>query len=182
MKRTVVLALLAVAILSAPTREASSPEALPAVLVMSDRMFRFELDAGAVLRSLWEESIGANEERVACIGGYDDRDGFHITRAVRAGFDMADSLHVSHGLSIEQCGPPEWAGTAHTHIALSPWGELYMTFSPSDRAVMNLWRMKWKTLGAFCVLYSEDEAYCEYGTALSGDASYADQRGNLILR
>ncbi len=51
----------------------------------------------------------------------------------------------------------------------------------SDRAVMNVWRRRWHQEGVFCVLYSESEAYCEYGLDLSGDVTYGHQRGNVII-
>lgn len=155
--------------------------ALPALAwAVAPTPFTFEFDARTVLQNLWMESIEANQERVACLGGYFEAGVFYITRAERVRFQNADSTHASHGPSIDQCGPPEWAGTAHTHIA--PYrGYPYATFSMSDRAVMGLWRVRWKREGVFCVLYSETEAYCEYDTTLSGDVAYQHQRGNVIF-
>ncbi len=93
---------------------------------------------------------------------------------------MADSISAAPGPSIERCSPPKWAGTAHTHITFYR-GQPYATFSMSDRAVMGLWRRRWSQEGLFCVLFSETEAYCEYGLDLSGDVVYGQQRGNVIL-
>src|SRR4051812_20288158 len=72
-------------------------------------------DAQAALRALWQASVGARAERVACLASIVDGDTLRITRVspLTAG---ADSLAVSAGSSIELCGPPEWQGTVHTHI------------------------------------------------------------------
>lgn len=143
--------------------------------------FTFLLDARTVLHSLWKESVQAHKERVACIGGHFDGGVFHITRAEPVEVEFADSLRAAPGASLDRCGPPEWAGTAHTHIALYR-GQPYSTFSMSDRAVMAVWRARWRAEGVFCVLYSATEAYCEYGMGLSGDVDYGGpQRGNVIF-
>ncbi len=133
--------------------------------------FVIEVTSRAVLRSLWEESTEEQQERVACITGYREGQIFHITKASPVRTEKADSLRVSIGPSLNRCGPPEWMGTVHTHIALFR-GRPYSTLSPSDRVVMGLWRRKWGREGVFCVLYSETEAYCEYGTSLNGDTTY----------
>lgn len=137
-------------------------------------VFVVEETSREVLQSLWVESVEANQERVACISGYLDGDLFHITRAQRVPTEKADSLRVTPGPSLENCGPPEWIGTVHTHIALFR-GRPFSTLSPSDRAVMGLWRDRWGLPGAFCVLYSPAEAYCEYGEELGGDVLYSDE-------
>lgn len=140
-----------------------------------------DLTARGVLEALWADSKRENEERVACIAGEIQGDAFHVTRAEAVPTEKADSLRISPGPSLERCGPPEWAGTVHTHIANFN-GQPFATLSPSDRAVMNVWRMKWKQEGVFCVLYSESEAYCEYGTSLSGDLRYSSQRQDRSRR
>lgn len=142
--------------------------------------FAILFDARTVFHNLWVESVSAKEERVACIGGHYDGDVFHVTRARRVETPKADSLRSSAGPSLGECGPPLWLGTAHTHIALYR-GQPYSTFSMSDRAVMSLWRKRWKAEGVFCVLYSGNEAYCEYGVSVSGDVLYGQQRGNVII-
>ena len=73
----------------------------------------------------------------------------------------ADSLGVSASASIETCAPPEWFGTAHTHVALYDGEHPYPNFSGADRSVMLLWWRHWKTDGVFCVLYSPQGAHCE---------------------
>lgn len=149
-------------------------------LTLGPSPFAFQLDARTVLQQLWRESVEANEERVACIAGHFDGEIFHVTQAERVHAQQADSLRASPGPSIEQCRPPNWSGTAHTHITLYR-GHPYATFSMSDRAVMHVWRTRWKQAGLFCVLFTENAAYCEYGASVSGDAPYAPQRGNIIL-
>lgn len=137
------------------------------------RAFLFEGGPTIILESLWDESILAREERVACLGGYFDGDVFHITRAARVRRQVADSIRSAAGPSIDQCAPPDWIGTAHTHIRGIRGGPRLRTFSGSDRAVMALWRSRWRQEGVFCVLYSANEAYCEYGMSLSGPAEYS---------
>lgn len=149
-------------------------------LTLGPSPFAFLFDARTALHDLWLESVAAQEERVACIGGHFDGDIFHVTHARRVDTPQADSLRSSAGPSLDACGPPLWLGTAHTHIALYR-GYPYATFSMSDRAVMGLWRTRWKMEGVFCVLFSENQAYCEYGASVSGDSPYGQQRGNIIF-
>lgn len=165
---SLILGLLLVALLPVPA------------LTLGPSPFAFLLDARTVLHDLWLESVTAKEERVACIGGHFDGDIFHVTHARRVETPQTDSLRSSAGPSLDQCGPPLWVGTAHTHIALYR-GQPYSTFSMSDRAVMGLWRKRWGMEGAFCVLFSENQAYCEYGVSVSGDVFYGQQRGNVIF-
>ena len=117
-------------------------------------------DAQAALRALWHASVAARAERVACLASVVDGDTLRITRVnpLTAG---ADSLAVSAGSSIELCGPPEWQGTVHTHIALAEGGHAPARFSGADRGVMLMWWQHWKTDGTFCLLFAEDEAHCE---------------------
>jgi hypothetical protein len=117
-------------------------------------------DAQAALRALWHASVAARAERVACLASVVDGDTLRITRVnpLTAG---ADSLAVSAGSSIELCGPPEWQGTVHTHIALAEGQRAPAQFSGADRGVMLMWWQHWKMDGTFCLLYAEDEAHCE---------------------
>lgn len=142
--------------------------------------FSFAFRARTALQDLWKESVDAKQERVACLAGRFDGDVFHVTRAQRVPLQLADSVRAAPGPSIDQCGPPEWAGTVHTHIAGIRGRPLLPTFSGSDRAVMGLWRARWHREGVFCVLYTETKAYCEYGTTVSGDARYAEARGTAV--
>jgi hypothetical protein len=124
---------------------------------------RFEVDAAAhqPLQTLWENSSAAGAERVACIGG-EITDGVgHISRVLLLEPGDADSLGISASASIERCSPPQWFGTAHTHIALYDGQHPYPNFSGADRGVMMLWWRRWTADGVFCVLYSSTEAHCE---------------------
>jgi hypothetical protein len=117
-------------------------------------------DAQAGLRALWRASVAARAERVACLASVVDGDTLRITRVdpLTVG---ADSLAVSAGSSIELCGPPEWQGTVHTHIALAEGQRAHAQFSGADRGVMLMWWQHWKMDGTFCLLYAENEAHCE---------------------
>ncbi|MDQ3138408.1 MAG: hypothetical protein M3Q93_12595, partial [Gemmatimonadota bacterium] len=98
--------------------------------------------------------------RVGCLASAVDGDTLRITRilALDAG---ADSLAVSARASLERCGPPEWQGTVHTHIARADGGRPYALFSGADRGVMLMWWQRWRADGTFCLLYAENEAHCE---------------------
>jgi hypothetical protein len=117
-------------------------------------------DAQPALRALWQASVGARAERVACLASIVDGDTLRITRVspVTAG---ADSVAVSAGSSIELCGPPEWQGTVHTHIVRGGGPRGQAQFSGADRGVMLMWWRHWKVDGTFCLLYAEGEAHCE---------------------
>jgi hypothetical protein len=123
------------------------------------RDFRFEPDAQLELRRLWSASRASGMERVACLAGVMDDDSVRVTR-VRGLEGWADSLMISARESLEECHPPEWLGTVHTHIALRG-GRPYDTFSGADRGVNTLWWRRWSVDGTFCVLFSEQDAYCE---------------------
>jgi endonuclease YncB( thermonuclease family) len=117
-------------------------------------------DARVALRALWRASAAERAERVACLASVVDGDTLRITR-VNPLPASADSLAVSAGSSIERCGPPEWQGTVHTHIALAEGQRARAQFSGADRGVMLMWWQRWKMDGTFCLLYAEDEAHCE---------------------
>ncbi len=124
------------------------------------RAFRFEPMAQNELRRLWEESNAVKSERVACLAGEIRHDTVRVTRILPlAGW--ADSLGVSAGQSLEDCGPPGWQGTVHTHVALRDGRQPYARFSGADRGVNRLWWRRWNTEGMFCVVYSATAAYCE---------------------
>ncbi|HEX2220385.1 MAG TPA: hypothetical protein VHG35_16390 [Gemmatimonadales bacterium] len=124
------------------------------------RAFRFDPDAQNELRRLWAASSGAKAERVACLAGEIRRDTVHVTRVLPL-TGWADSLNVSARQSLEECVPPRWQGTVHTHVALYDGQRPYARFSGADRGVNRLWWRRWNTDGMFCVLYSPAEAYCE---------------------
>jgi hypothetical protein len=122
--------------------------------------FRFEPHAQTELRRLWVESSDARNERVACLAGEIVRDTVRVTRILPI-LGWADSLGVSAERSLEECGPPLWQGTVHTHVAMRNSGEPYSRFSGADRGVNRLWWRRWNTEGMFCVLFSATDAYCE---------------------
>jgi hypothetical protein len=134
--------------------------------------FRFAPQARMVLHDLWDESIAAGQERVACIHGYRYAGAFYVTRAERVAFLEADSLHLT--ADPASCAPPAWDGTVHTHVARFN-GLPFVTFSGADRALMTWWRQKWNAEGAFCVVFSETQAYCELAERLSGDVVYSSR-------
>ena len=104
------------------------------------RAFQAGPGAGAALRDLWAASTAAREERVACIGGERSTDGASlITRVQPVEVERADSLGAPATSSIARCGPPEWFGTVHTHIARAAGERPFAGFSASDREVMFQW-------------------------------------------
>jgi hypothetical protein len=123
--------------------------------------FRFERDAGPELHRLWEASAQVKAERVACLAATIDSDTVHISRVLPLDPGPADSLGISAGASLEQCGPPEWRGTVHTHVALRDGQRPYSLFSGADRGVMMMWWRQWQVDGVFCLLYSNEEVICE---------------------
>lgn len=127
--------------------------------------FAFDSSASQNLRELWRRSVDEQRERVACLGGRLLRDSVIVTRVLLLEPSRADSLAVSAQSSIDMCGPPEWLGTVHTHIAHLEDGSPYDRLSGADRGVMRLWWQRWRVDGAFCVLYTEREAYCEVNGA-----------------
>jgi hypothetical protein len=123
--------------------------------------FRFELDATPELHRLWEASSAAKAERVACLAAVIESDTVRISRVVPLQSGRSDSLGISAEASLEQCGPPQWRGTVHTHIALQDGRRPYSIFSGADRGVMMLWWRRWNLDGVFCLLYSANEVICE---------------------
>ncbi len=119
-----------------------------------------EPDARAAMHALWATSLTARAERVACLASVADGDTLRITR-IRPLAAGADSLAVSAVASLGTCGPPEWQGTVHTHIALRGGQRAYALFSGSDRGVMLMWWRRWNADGTFCLLYAADQAHCE---------------------
>jgi hypothetical protein len=130
--------------------------------------FRFSAEAGATLRSLWEESVEARQERVACLAADIRADTVLVTRVLRVEPDAADSMGVSATASIEQCGPPAWDGTIHTHVALYTDESPSRRFSGQDRTVMRMWYDRWHADGVFCVAFSERSAHCEADGVVGG--------------
>ncbi len=123
--------------------------------------FRFSLEAGQALRALWQTSLAAGEERVACLGAAVRGDSVYVSRVLPLAPEAADSTGVSAQVSIDRCGPPEWSGTVHTHVALYTADGPSRRFSGQDRVAMSLWRNRWGSDGIFCVVYSKRDARCE---------------------
>jgi hypothetical protein len=123
--------------------------------------FLFEVDAQPELHQLWQASAQAKAERVACLAATIDSDTVHISRVRPLAPGPADSLGISAGASLDQCGPPEWRGTVHTHVALRDGQRPYSLFSGADRGVMMIWWRRWQVDGVFCLLYSSEEVICE---------------------
>ena len=130
--------------------------------------FRFSAQAGAALAELWRESVEAEQERVACLSADIRGDTVFVRRILRVEPEAADSVGISATASIEQCGPPEWDGTVHTHVALYTEESPSRRFSGQDRVVMRMWYDRWRTDAVFCVAYSEHSAYCEADGVVGG--------------
>ncbi len=123
--------------------------------------FRFEPSARPELHRLWEGSVNAKAERVACLAGLIEGDTVSISRVLPLDVGASDSLGVSAAASLETCGPPTWRGTVHTHVALRDGRQPYSLFSGADRGIMMLWWRRWQEDGIFCLLYSGEEVICE---------------------
>src|SRR3954466_7862985 len=123
--------------------------------------FRFEPDAGSQLHQLWNASVDARTERVACLAATIESDTVRISDVFPLGASPSDSLGVSARASLDTCGPPRWRGTVHTHVALRDGHRPYNLFSGADRGVMMLWWQQWRDDGVFCLLYTENDVICE---------------------
>jgi hypothetical protein len=140
----------------------------PAPSAATRASFLFSAEAGAVLAALWRESVAAGQERVACLDADIRGDTVFVNRVHRVEPDAADSMGVSATASIEQCGPPDWDGTVHTHVALYTDESPSRRFSGQDRVVMRMWYDRWRTDAVFCVAYSEHSAHCEADGVVGG--------------
>lgn len=123
--------------------------------------FRFTPEAGKALRALWDSSVAAKEERAACLGAVARGDSVVVIRVLPLASDGADSMGISAQESIDECGPPQWSGTVHTHVALYTDDAPSKRFSGQDRIAMSLWYDRWHADGVFCVVWSERDAHCE---------------------
>jgi hypothetical protein len=134
----------------------------------SRAVFRFSPEAGAALRALWHASVAAREERVACLATSIHSDTVFVSRIQPIEPVDADSMGISALNSVERCGPPEWSGTVHTHIALYSDDRPSTRFSGQDRIAMRLWYDRWHADGVFCLLYSDKHARCEADGVVGG--------------
>jgi hypothetical protein len=135
---------------------------------VSQPSFRFSAEAGAALKALWDESVSAQQERAGCLAADIQGDTVFVSRILRVEPDAADSLGVSAVASIERCGPPEWDGTVHTHVALYTEEGPSRRFSGQDRVVMRMWYDRWHADAVFCVAYSDRNAHCEADGVVGG--------------
>jgi hypothetical protein len=157
---TIVLALLALA-RPAPAQSDSAARPAPPA-------FRFARDAGQALATLWRSSFAAKEERVACLAASIRNDTVFVSRILALDPVEADSMGISSTASVERCGPPEWAGTVHTHVAMYTDSLPSTRFSAQDRGVMHMWYQRWHADGVFCLVYSERDAHCEADGVVGG--------------
>jgi hypothetical protein len=130
--------------------------------------FQFSREAGLGLRALWEQSVASKEERVACLGASVRNDTVFVSRILALVPQEADSTSIASAASVERCGPPDWAGTVHTHVALYSDGLPSKHFSAQDRGVMHRWYERWHADGVFCVAYSPRDAHCEADGVIGG--------------
>jgi hypothetical protein len=130
--------------------------------------FRFTREAGSALRDLWQTSVAARQERVACLASTIRNDTVWVNRVTPVEPEEADSMGISAVASVDQCGPPEWSGTVHTHIALYTDDLPSTKFSAQDRVAMRLWYDRWHADGVFCVVYSPEDAHCEADGVVGG--------------
>jgi hypothetical protein len=151
---------LAGAAASAQAQTGSSSSSQPA--------FRFSPEAGTALRELWNASLAAHEERVACLASTIRHDTVFVSRIHPLQPEDADSLGISATASVEGCGPPEWSGTVHSHIAEYAGGVPSSRFSAQDRIAMRLWYDRWHSDGVFCLIYSARDAHCEADGVVGG--------------
>jgi hypothetical protein len=130
--------------------------------------FVFSREAGTGLRALWDESVASKEERAACLASTISHDTVFVSRIAALPPEDADSMGISATASVEQCGPPVWSGTVHTHIALYSDSLPSTRFSAQDRTAMRLWYERWHSDGVFCLIYSARDAHCEADGVVGG--------------
>ena len=147
---------------------ASAPLAGQASRDNSGARFRFSPEAGRALGALWQASLAAREERVACLASSIRNDTVFVTGVEPLEPENADSMGISAVASVERCGPPAWSGTVHTHIALYTEDSPSTRFSGQDRIAMRLWYDRWNSDGVFCLLYSDRHAHCEADGIVGG--------------
>jgi hypothetical protein len=151
------------------TLVASGPQLLAQDRAGSARpTFRFSRDAGLALRTLWNTSVAAREERAACLASSIRNDTVFISGVAPLAPEGADSMGISATASVEKCGPPQWSGTVHSHISEYADGKPSSKFSAQDRTAMRLWYDRWHSDGVFCLIYSEEDAHCEADGVVGG--------------
>ncbi len=121
-----------------------------------------------MLAELWQASVAAQEERVACLAASIRNDTVFVKRILPLPPEEADSMGISSSSSVARCGPPEWSGTVHTHVYLFTDSSPSTTFSAQDRGVMRKWYERWHSDGVFCLVYSARDAHCEADGVVGG--------------
>jgi hypothetical protein len=112
--------------------------------------------------------LNTREERVACLASSIRNDTVFVTAVAPLEPEDADSMGISATRSVEECGPPRWSGTVHSHIALYTDDRPSTRFSGQDRIAMRLWYDRWKSDGVFCLIYSARDAHCEADGVVGG--------------
>lgn len=144
---------IAIAVLASLCASSAHSQVLPA--------WTFTHAAQDSLAALWSRSLQHRREEVACLGGMLLTDTVRVELALPLPYAQSDSLTADAERSLATCGPPQWIGTAHTHVRSTDDPSPAPRFSPADRVVMSLWSGRWGRAGGFCVLYSERAAHCE---------------------
>jgi hypothetical protein len=135
---------------------------------------RFSPRVREQLEALWNASVAAGSERVACLGGQRDADGaVEVLRIELVPTEGADFANAPAAASLAQCRASAWLGTVHTHIATAQ-GIPYSAFSAPDRDVIARWEAQFRARGVFCVVYTDHDAYCEAGPTVSGEVRYRE--------
>ena len=148
--------------------QAGSPVAAQDQHRGSRAVFRFSPEAGRALSALWQTSVAAHEERVACLASTIRNDTAFVSAIEPLEPVDADSMGISATASVERCGPPQWSGTVHTHVAMYTGDQPSTRFSGQDRIAMRLWYDRWRSDGVFCVVYSDRKAHCEADGIVGG--------------
>ena len=105
---------------------------------------------------------------MACLAATIRNDTVFVTAITPLTPEDADSMGISALASVDACGPPQWSGTVHSHIAMYTDDRPSTRFSAQDRIAMRLWYDRWHADGVFCVVYSEDDAHCEADGVVGG--------------
>jgi hypothetical protein len=161
-------ALVPVSLLSLSLLSCLAPTASPQTSPTPRPAFRFSPESGHALGTLWRTSVAAQEERVACLASTIRHDTVFVSRVLPLAAEQADSMGIGSSESIERCGPPEWSGTVHTHVAMYSDSLPSTVFSAQDRGVMRRWYQRWHADGVFCLLYSARDAHCEADGVVGG--------------
>lgn len=105
---------------------------------------------------------------MACLAASIRNDTVFVTAITPLPPEDADSMGISAVASVDTCGPPQWSGTVHSHIAMYTEDRPSKRFSAQDRIAMRLWYDRWRADAVFCVVYSEEDAHCEADGVVGG--------------